>query len=301
MAHWQCTPAASPHRWPRRIPDRRTRFSRSRTPWGHRTSSLTAQRFHIQMDTAELICSSDTNKKQKSGKRYPESALAGAFFAVDAVNPEDVAASVDLDVVAPGRRPQLDLCEVEPARAGTGPAIPTTKSSIPQRNLPKIKKLARAGTYPVSVGRPRPPSGRSAAARRRPWRRPSWTRRALMLAPASSPPTPAGNLRRTWKTPAATAPGPEPAASSSAARRRAASRGGGGAMDYWWVAADGNSKPPARRAATAIIAGGRERSGFGRPEREVGYFSCPPSPLAAAAPPPPRLGYFPRLSLRSEE
>jgi hypothetical protein len=90
------------------------------------------------MDTAELICtSSDTNKEFEVGKRYPESALAGAFFAGDAVNPEDVAASIDLDVIALGRRPELDLREVEPVRARTSTTIPTTKSKHSHREIPK--------------------------------------------------------------------------------------------------------------------------------------------------------------------
>jgi hypothetical protein len=47
---------------------------------------------------------------------YPEAALAGALVAGDAIDPEDVAAGVHLHVVLLGRRPDLDLRVVEPAR-----------------------------------------------------------------------------------------------------------------------------------------------------------------------------------------
>ena len=66
--------------------------------------------------------------------QYPEAALAGASVAGDAIHPEDVAAGVDLHVVALGRRPELDLREVEPARgAPADPAIPTTTESATNR------------------------------------------------------------------------------------------------------------------------------------------------------------------------
>ena len=68
--------------------------------------------------------------KQGAGARdgwYPESALAGALVAGDAVNPEDVAAGVDLQEVVLGRRPEIDLREIEPARARPIPINPRNK------------------------------------------------------------------------------------------------------------------------------------------------------------------------------
>lgn len=55
----------------------------------------------------------------------------------DAVDPEEVAAGVDLDVEALGRRPELDLREVEAARARTVTIIPHTQIKHLPGNLPK--------------------------------------------------------------------------------------------------------------------------------------------------------------------
>jgi hypothetical protein len=131
---------------------------------------------------------------------YPKTALAGASVAGDAVDPEDVAAGVHLHVVALGRRPHPDLRVVEPARRAE---FSERIKSGPQHG--EWRKVPALGTYPESVGRPRPPSGMSMAARRRPWRAPSCARRWLMFPPSLRPP--AGNLRRTWKTPVAAAGG----------------------------------------------------------------------------------------------
>jgi hypothetical protein len=49
-------------------------------------------------------------------RQYPEAARGGASVAVDAVDPEDVAAGVHLHVVSLGRRPDPEARVVEPAK-----------------------------------------------------------------------------------------------------------------------------------------------------------------------------------------
>jgi hypothetical protein len=157
---------------------------------------------------------------------YPESALLGAFVAGDAVDPEDVAAGVHLHVVLLGRRPDLDLGVVEPARRARRPRFRPGKPTGTARGAETGCARRRGGregvgAYPLPVGRPRPPRGTSAAARRRPWRPTSWARWTVMLAARV-------NLRCTWNTPVAAAPWRE----ASAARRSAAATGAmaGGAI-----------------------------------------------------------------------
>jgi hypothetical protein len=97
---------------------------------------------------------------------YPEPALAGAAVAGDAVNPEDVAAGVDLHEVALGRRPELDLREVEPVyaaavRASKAIAAPQQQpNQAPNhRGIPEGRggegrgaAALSAGTYVPGVG-----------------------------------------------------------------------------------------------------------------------------------------------------
>jgi hypothetical protein len=52
-------------------------------------------------------------------RQYPEAARGGASVAVDAVEPEDVAAGVHLHVVSLGRRPDPEPRVVEPATRNT--------------------------------------------------------------------------------------------------------------------------------------------------------------------------------------
>jgi hypothetical protein len=53
----------------------------------------------------------------------------GALLAGDAVDPEDVAAGVDLDVVVLGWRPELDLRVIEAARAGAAKQPPLSNQA----------------------------------------------------------------------------------------------------------------------------------------------------------------------------
>ena len=201
----------------------------------------------------------------------------GALIAGDAVDPEDVAAGVDLDVEAFGRRPEPDLRVVEAARARTGPIIHHNRIQIkhPPGNPSKINKPASAGTYVPSVG------GEAEAAKREV----SGREEAAVAGAVVG------------------AKGADVGASSTASYSHgelaahledAGCRGAGSGPSHQQQqrGEEERSTPRRRRRRSHGLFVGGADGDPNRPARsngrEAGYDSCPPPPPLAVAPPPPR-------------
>lgn len=173
--------------WRRRTPGRTPPFSRF--PPGRTASALSTNKQaiipksnqtsnHPKIQAVEIIREASGIQEEKKSQEYPEAAPGGAAIAADAVDPKEVAAGVHLHVVALGRCSDLNPREVQSAlrralvrraeerakKKHTGVSCATTGLAGGAR----ARRRGRSVTYPVSVGRPTPPRGRSTAPRSRP-------------------------------------------------------------------------------------------------------------------------------------